>query len=99
MIYIKANLEYLRGNHRKAIKVLNTNSQSQRPTHETGEHVPTMYYNNLGVIHFAMQKPNLGAFYFRKALHENTQIVNEFHKADLSEWIVALFLKLLIDGY
>ena len=85
MVYLKAKYEYLRGNYRKAIKVLNTQPQVQKPTHETGEHVPTMYYNNLGVIHFCMRKHNLGAFYFRKALHENGQIVNEFHKADLSE--------------
>ena len=85
MIYLKSNMELLRGNRRKAVKVLNTTPQAHRPTHETGEHVPTMYYNNLGIIHFCMQKHNLGATYFRKALHENTQIVNEFHRNDLSE--------------
>ena len=95
MIYLKSNMELLRGNRRKAIKLLNTTPQAHRPTHETGEHVPTMYYNNLGVIHFNMQKHNLGAFYFRKSLHENTQIVNEFHRNDLSPLTSSFFTLLL----
>jgi len=30
-----------------------------------------MFWNNLGCIHFAMGKHNLGLFYFKKALQEN----------------------------
>lgn len=30
-----------------------------------------MFWNNLGCIHFAMGKHNLGIFYFKKALQEN----------------------------
>ena len=36
-----------------------------------GECVRCMFWNNLGCIHFAMGKHNLGIFYFKKALQEN----------------------------
>lgn len=36
-----------------------------------GECVRCMFWNNLGCIHFAMGKHNLGLFYFKKALQEN----------------------------
>ncbi|CAB1334729.1 unnamed protein product [Coregonus sp. 'balchen'] len=35
------------------------------------ECVRCMFWNNLGCIHFAMGKHNLGIFYFKKALQEN----------------------------
>lgn len=79
-IYLKANFEYLRGNYRKAIKVLNTTSSESKPVEETGEALPVMYYNNLGVIHFYLKKHHLGAFYFRKAIEENERMCSEFHK-------------------
>lgn len=37
----------------------------------SGECVRCMFWNNLGCIHFAMGKHNLGIFYFKKALQEN----------------------------
>lgn len=33
-----------------------------------------MFWNNLGCIHFAMSKHNLGIFYFKKALQENDNV-------------------------
>lgn len=36
-----------------------------------GECVRCMFWNNLGCIHFAMGKHNLGIFYLKKALQEN----------------------------
>uniref|UniRef100_A0A3B3VP56 CCR4-NOT transcription complex subunit 10 n=1 Tax=Poecilia latipinna TaxID=48699 RepID=A0A3B3VP56_9TELE len=38
---------------------------------DPGECVRCMFWNNLGCIHFAMGKHNLGIFYFKKALQEN----------------------------
>lgn len=37
----------------------------------SGECLRCMFWNNLGCIHFAMGKHNLGIFYFKKALQEN----------------------------
>lgn len=39
-----------------------------------GECMRCMFWNNLGCIHFAMGKHNLGLFYFKKALQENDHI-------------------------
>ncbi|XP_051922518.1 CCR4-NOT transcription complex subunit 10 isoform X4 [Hippocampus zosterae] len=67
-----SNFEYLRGNYRKAVKLLNSSNIAEHlgPI-KTGECVRCMFWNNLGCIHFAMGKHNLGIFYFKKALQEN----------------------------
>lgn len=39
-----------------------------------GECMRCMFWNNLGCIHFAMGKHNLGLFYFKKALQENDHV-------------------------
>lgn len=81
-VYLKANLEYMRGNHRKAIKVLNTAPSQSRPFVETGENVPVLFYNNMGCIHFYMGRPNLGCLYFQKALQENESAIKRLIKPD-----------------
>lgn len=100
-LFLKSNFEYLRGNYRKAVKLLNSSNIAEHPgpiktgdrlarvslwTREAGpssetlslpvvsppgECVRCMFWNNLGCIHFAMGKHNLGIFYFKKALQEN----------------------------
>lgn len=84
--YIKANFEHLRNNHRKAMKVLSSCAQPAGSSSSTGECLSTMYYNNLGVIHFHMNKPHLGAFYFRKAIQENALAVTEYNSVDPSKY-------------
>ncbi|CAN9514198.1 unnamed protein product [Ophioblennius macclurei] len=71
-LFLKSNFEYLRGNYRKAVKLLNSSNMAEHggPL-KTGECVRCMFWNNLGCIHFAMGKHNLGIFYFKKALQEN----------------------------
>ncbi|KAF4799356.1 CCR4-NOT transcription complex subunit 10 [Turdus rufiventris] len=67
-----SNFEYLRGNYRKAVKLLNSANIAEHPGFmKTGECLRCMFWNNLGCIHFAMGKHNLGIFYFKKALQEN----------------------------
>lgn len=53
-----------------------------------GECVRCMYWNNLGCIHFAMGKHNLGIFYFKKALQENDHTCAQLGdgKNDQGEW-------------
>ncbi|XP_035247999.1 CCR4-NOT transcription complex subunit 10 isoform X1 [Anguilla anguilla] len=71
-LFLKSNFEYLRGNYRKAVKLLNSSNIAEHPgALKTGECVRCMFWNNLGCIHFAMGKHNLGIFYFKKALQEN----------------------------
>ncbi|XP_056142023.1 CCR4-NOT transcription complex subunit 10 [Lampris incognitus] len=71
-LFLKSNFEYLRGNYRKAVKLLNSSNIAEHPgALKTGECVKCMFWNNLGCIHFAMGKHNLGIFYFKKALQEN----------------------------
>ncbi|KAM9722984.1 CCR4-NOT transcription complex subunit 10 isoform 2-T2 [Menidia menidia] len=71
-LFLKSNFEYLRGNYRKAVKLLNSSNIAEHPGPiKTGECARCMFWNNLGCIHFAMGKHNLGIFYFKKALQEN----------------------------
>lgn len=83
-VYIKSNFEHLRGNHRKALKLLNTAPNPGKPTIDTGESIATMYYNNVGVIHFYMRKHNLGSFYLKKALQENEKVSQLFNLSGLA---------------
>ncbi len=83
IVYLKSQFEYLRGNLRKAIKVLNSAPQ---PIDSPGMALGSIYYNNLGVIHFYMRKHNLGSFYFRKAFQENERISKELAQAENSKY-------------
>ncbi|KAM6177038.1 CCR4-NOT transcription complex subunit 10 isoform 3-T3 [Erethizon dorsatum] len=74
-LFLKSNFEYLRGNYRKAVKLLNSSNIVEHPGFmKTGECLRCMFWNNLGCIHFAMSKHNLGIFYFKKALQENDNV-------------------------
>nr|XP_012153711.1 PREDICTED: CCR4-NOT transcription complex subunit 10 isoform X1 [Megachile rotundata] len=70
-VFLKANLEYLRGNYKKAIKLLNSVTSENLDFKNCGESSAVLYYNNMACLHLAMGKPNLACFYLRKALHEN----------------------------
>lgn len=78
-IFLKSNFEYLRGNFYKAYKLLGCSP----PTNflntfwlQNGDSVLTMFFNNLGVIHFQLSKYALGTFYFGKALEENDKAIS-----------------------
>eukprot|EP00945_MAST-04E_sp_MAST-4E-sp1_P003362 g3362.t1 len=60
-LILKANLEYLRQNFKKSIKLLNS-------CHETGQLNDTVYYNNLGCVHFSTGRYRTASMYFTKAL-------------------------------
>lgn len=78
MIYLKSNFEHLRGNHKKAMKMLGSVSTSDFT--EAGECMPVMYNNNLGCIHFHLSKHHLGAFHFRKAFQENENALKDIKR-------------------
>ncbi|XP_076288997.1 CCR4-NOT transcription complex subunit 10 [Lasioglossum baleicum] len=81
-VFLKANLEYLRGNYKKAIKLLNSVTSENMDFKTTGESSAVLYYNNMACIHFAMGKPNLACFYLRKALRENKSAVESVQSKD-----------------
>lgn len=64
-LMLKAQLEYLRGNHRKAVKLLMTCIGK-----EPG--LRCMFLNNLGCIHHHLRKDSIAYTYFQKALKSCT---------------------------
>lgn len=70
-LLLKAQLEYSRGNYRKAIKLLTTCSNRS----EQG--MPCMLWNNLGCIHHQLRKDHLAALYFKKAYQNSMSLCAE----------------------
>lgn len=81
-VFLKANLEYLRGNYKKAIKLLNSVKSENLEYKACGESSAVLYYNNMACLHLVMGKPNLACFYLRKALHENKCAVESIQSKD-----------------
>lgn len=78
-VFLKSNFEFQRGNYHKAYKLLGSSPPS--PANNTswlqnGESLSTMFYNNLGVIHFHTSKHSLGTFYLSKAIEENDKAIS-----------------------
>jgi len=69
------------------MKFLNSMPPSAKLMATSGESLPVMFYNNLGVIHLHLRKHHLGAFYLRKAIHENGLAAKEYNTVDPSEQI------------
>ncbi len=90
--YLKANFEYVRGNYRKVLKMLNTAPRPAKPASESGESVTMMYNNNTGIVHFHWQKFDLGTFYMRRAMQENFLAVKEYNTVNPSEWGRSVFV-------
>ncbi|XP_052230090.1 CCR4-NOT transcription complex subunit 10-like isoform X2 [Dreissena polymorpha] len=78
VVFLKANFEYLRGNYRKAQKMLGSGPQMYT---DKGECLTVMHYNNMGCVYFHLRKHNLGMFYLRKALQENENVVREMRRS------------------
>ncbi|KAL0403790.1 UNVERIFIED_CONTAM: CCR4-NOT transcription complex subunit [Sesamum radiatum] len=70
-LYLKSQLEYARGNHRKAIKLLMASSIST----ELG--ISSMYYNNLGCIYYRLGKHHTSGVFFSKALRNSSLVRKE----------------------
>ncbi|XP_012284437.1 CCR4-NOT transcription complex subunit 10 isoform X2 [Orussus abietinus] len=81
-VFLKANLEYLRGNYRKAVKILNSITNENLEYRIQGESAAVLYYNNMACLHHAMGKLNLACFYLRKALQENKNAVESVQVKD-----------------
>ena len=77
-LFLKSNLEYLRQNFRKAIKLLNNSCQKN----ERDPNVPALYFNNMGCIHHCMRRHTAAAFYFTRALMENDALYEKASTGD-----------------
>ena len=97
-VYLKANLEYQRGNYRKAMKVLASAPKTPILT-DAGECLPSFYYNNLGCIHSQMGKHCLSSHYFKKALEENDTAVNDFPPQDKGEGQWCVYIRTYVCTY
>ncbi|XP_008546859.1 CCR4-NOT transcription complex subunit 10 [Microplitis demolitor] len=78
-VFLKAHLEYVRGNYSKSMSLLNSctgNSADNLEYKVHGESAAVIYYNNIACVHFARGKPNLAAFYLKRALVENKKAVD-----------------------
>ncbi|KAK7498125.1 hypothetical protein BaRGS_00010713 [Batillaria attramentaria] len=76
--YLRAYFEYLRGNFRKAQKMLATAPGASGPVPVPGgESLAVMHHNNLGCIHMHLRKHHTAALFFRRAMQENDKAVKE----------------------
>ena len=82
--FLKANVEYLRQNYRKALKVLGSAPKSPIVT-DAGECLSAFYFNNIACVHYQLGKYSLAAHYFRKAIEENDAALNGFPPLDRGE--------------
>lgn len=85
-LFLKSNLEYLRQNFRKAIKLLNNSCQKN----DRDPNVPALYFNNMGCIHHCMRRHAAANFYFTRALQENSRLYDQPGSENRSTDSVAL---------
>jgi len=75
--FLRANLEYVKCNHRKATKLLGLGMQNHSQQEGSKEGLPdyttSMFSNNLGCINIMLNKPNLGIFYLDRAMAQHRQ--------------------------
>ncbi|XP_003382418.1 PREDICTED: CCR4-NOT transcription complex subunit 10-like [Amphimedon queenslandica] len=81
--FLKANVEFLRGNYMKAFKVLSSAPKNPIVT-DAGECLSSFLFNDIGCIHFELGKYNLSAHYFKKAIEENDAALNGYPPLDRS---------------
>lgn len=65
-LLLKSKFEYLRGNYRKAVKLLLASNN------QTESGLITIYNNNLGCIYHRLGKPHTSLLFFTKALKSST---------------------------
>ncbi|KAF8400610.1 hypothetical protein HHK36_013909 [Tetracentron sinense] len=70
-LLLKSQLEYARGNHRKAIKLLMTSSN------RTESGISSIFNNNLGCIYHQLRKHHTSTIFFSKALRSSSSLRSE----------------------
>ncbi|XP_031479439.1 uncharacterized protein LOC116250140 isoform X1 [Nymphaea colorata] len=70
-LLLKSQLEYARGNHRKAIKLLMTSINRTEPGSSS------IFFNNLGCIYHHLRKHSTSIFFFSRALESSLSMRSE----------------------
>lgn len=73
-LFLKSNVECLRLNFQKSIKLLNSAPKTSELM-SAGHPLHVFYYNNMAAVHFAMKKYNLASMYGLKAVEENHRLM------------------------
>nr|XP_022912981.1 CCR4-NOT transcription complex subunit 10 [Onthophagus taurus] len=73
-LLLQANFEYMTGSYQESMKILSSIPENALQYNEHGESSTVIFYNNMGVIHHSLGKPNLAAHYFQLALKEDNAI-------------------------
>ena len=77
--FLRANLEFAKGNARKAMKLLSIGIQLVSSVKDNDmdvywvNYINSLYLNNLGCLHLLMKKPNLGVYYLHQASDSHSQ--------------------------
>ncbi|KAK9873762.1 hypothetical protein WA026_002117 [Henosepilachna vigintioctopunctata] len=79
-LFLNANYEYLIGNFKEAMKTLSRVPANSLVYRDVGESSDVLFYNNMGVIHHALGKPNLACHYFQLALKEDISLQEKLKK-------------------
>lgn len=80
-VLLKANVEYLKQNYHKCLKMLSSAPKSPIVT-EAGECHAAFSLNNMACVHFHLSRHHLGAYYLTKAIEENDSALNGFPPLD-----------------
>lgn len=78
--FMKANLEYLKGNYEEAVKSLTAIPKNALVYENCGNCSNVLFYNNMAVIHYAMGKHNIAAHYCKEALKQDITTQNRIVK-------------------
>ncbi|XP_066142548.1 CCR4-NOT transcription complex subunit 10 [Euwallacea fornicatus] len=81
-VLMAANLEYLKGNLQESLKLLSSIPEDALSYNEYGESSKVLHYNNLGILHHALGKPNLATHYFQTAFKEDMKLWENIKKKD-----------------
>jgi len=97
--FIRANLEFAKGNARKAMKLLGIGIQlvcstaaETTPDDSWVNYINSLYQNNLGCLHLIMKKPNLGVFYLNQASDSHSQALALMTKSCVNSALPMHFL-------
>ncbi|CAF3384282.1 unnamed protein product [Rotaria sp. Silwood1] len=77
LTYARANFEYFKENHIRALKILTNNQQTNSSLISLQTNSSHCFYNNLSCIHFHLHKSAFALFYMRRALTENNRLLIE----------------------
>jgi CCR4-NOT transcription complex subunit 10 len=88
LTYARANFEYLKENHIRALKILTNNQQSNSSLISLQTNSSHCFYNNLSCIHFHLHKSAFALFYMRRALAENNRLLIEHLNSNDKQLII-----------